>query len=224
MQRAASWRGTGSRSARRSSRSCSWGVLVRASTILFLAGCGDRTGIIEFATSDAASRDVTDDALATDAASLDVVSERCGPALCGENTEGTWRLETPDHETVGFLVNYPEHPFCGAQGGDQFILFAGQCIREGTWTIRENTEVSFRASAPSLGGNLGGCGVEPNDESLELDLMRVGCEPATYDVTIHDSALGSPFDLTATATRCRCEIGWNPCRVPFPFRLDPCSP
>lgn len=98
----------------------------------------------------------------------------------------------------------------------------GECDRNGDCTITEDTRASFDFSSDNLGGSFTGVCGDPSSESMQVDLARSGCDAVTYQLVVHDSAPSSVFDLALVATRCRCDIGWDPCVDPLP--ADPCAP
>jgi|SRR5580704_13445393 hypothetical protein len=145
---------------------------------------------------------------------------------CGDDTRGTWQLETAGHALVGYLYMFDGIGACNSTS-DNFLLellpASGECDRNGAYAIQVDTATSFQFSTDNLGGSDDpGCGDDPNTESMQLDLSRSPCADTTYELVVHDSAPGSPYDVTAVATRCRCDVGWVPCVGPLPS--DPCGP
>ncbi len=182
---------------------------VGLATCALLAACGSRSG------------------LNVDQPMADAAGESCSTApLCSDNTRGTWRLETASHQPAGYLFTFDGSAACN-ESSDAFLLVlapsAGECNRAGEYSIQENTSSVFRISASNLGGSFSAaCGGDPAAETLHLELSRAACESVRYELAVEDSKPGSPYDMTAVATRCRCDIGWEPCTQPLP--VDPCAP
>jgi hypothetical protein len=201
------------------------GAAIVGATVL-LAACGDRTGLVEAIASDAGSSDVAMDVFTADVGlEPDVVAERCPPPSCPDNTRGTFRLETEAHELAGWLFLFDGRVTCNYTTEALLLSLPpddGGCNLAGPFVIREDTENALRTSSNNLGGiDFPKCGGDPSGQILDLDLTRVGCSEATYDLTVHDSRRDSPFDMTVVATRCRCAMGWDPCATQMPS--DPCS-
>jgi len=194
------------------------GLVAPTAGLALGVACGDRTALLVLG---AAPPDGSDSPFA------DAGAEACStPPSCGNNTRGTWRLETADHEPAGYLFTFDGRPHCG-ETADAFELDLapadGGCSLNGEYVPEEDTESVLRFTADNLGGNFeAACGDNPNAEGITLSLTRLVCDPATYELTVHDSAPGSPFDFTAVATRCLCDINWVACVQPL--ASDPCMP
>lgn len=146
--------------------------------------------------------------------------------LCADNTRGTWRLEDQDHRPAGYFFTFNGRPTCNTASTSFLLIVPGSernCSRNGGYALQENTATVFRGSADNLGGTYGGaCGGEPTRETVRFELRRSSCDRARYDLVVHDSAPNSPYERSLTATRCRCDIGWEPCAQALP--VDPCAP
>ena len=144
--------------------------------------------------------------------------------MCSDNIRGTWRLAT-GNEPAGYFFTFDGSTSCNGSP-DAFLLdlttAGGECDRNGDCTITEDTRASFDFSSDNLGGSFTGVCGDPSSESMQVDLARSGCDAVTYQLVVHDSAPSSVFDLALVATRCRCDIGWDPCVDPLP--ADPCAP
>ncbi|MEZ4220865.1 MAG: hypothetical protein R3B13_08045 [Polyangiaceae bacterium] len=149
----------------------------------------------------------------------------CAGPVCADNTRGTWRLETAQGQ-AGYLFTFDGSAACnGAPTAFLLVLTANgqKCSRNGDYVIQANTASSLRFFADSMGGSFSeACGGHPGGESIQIELERATCDAARYDLRVRDSRPDSPYTLSAVATRCRCDIGWEPCVQPLPD--DPCTP
>jgi hypothetical protein len=146
--------------------------------------------------------------------------------ICSDNTRGTWRLTTSSGGAVGYLFAFDGTGACNSTS-DNFLLSlmatTGECDRNGAYNVLENTAAALHFSADNLGGSFSPqCGGDPGTESMQLLLDRTSCDGVTYELAVHDSAPASPYDVTLVATRCRCDVGWEPCVQPLP--AEPCAP
>lgn len=146
------------------------------------------------------------------------------PPSCSDNTRGTWRLETMSGERAGYLFTFDGSTSCNGTP-DAYLLdltvAGGECDRNGDYVIAENTPEVFHVSSDNLGGSFGGACGDPASETEQIDLMRSACDAVSYRLVVSESTPGSPFDVTLAATRCRCDIGWDPCVDALP--TDPCA-
>lgn len=151
-----------------------------------------------------------------------------GTPSCADNTRGTYRLVLADDTPVGHLFFFDGSNACGGSATQyQLVLELSDengrpCSRNSEIEVLTSTSDAFLAVATSHGGSFTPiCGGDPWDEEVELELHRLPCEDSRYALSVRNSEAGSPFTLTATAVRCRCEIGWEPCVEPLPD--DPCA-
>lgn len=151
----------------------------------------------------------------------------CAPPQCSDNTRGTWRLESAQHEPLGYFYTFDGRGTCNGSSTN-FLLMLGpsdaSCSRNGDYTISEDTSSGLVGTADGMGGSFSeACGgADPFPETLSFALLRMGCDPSVYRLTIHDSDPGSVYETTAVATRCRCDLAWEPCAEATPD--DPCAP
>ena len=196
----------------------------RRASVLFgcavaVAGCGART---QLAVNDEAAA-----AAPAQAGAADAAADGCAVApLCGGDfTRGTWRLESAQHEPLGYLFMFDGRGACN--GRDLSYLLdvtrgGASCTRNADYEIDQSSASYFFFSANTLGGSFDRrCG-QPDMETMRLELRRSVCDESTYELVVHDSVSGSIYELTAVATRCRCDIGWTACADPVPD--DPCAP
>jgi hypothetical protein len=189
-------------------------VLPFVLSVIAGAACGARSGLLD-------PRVRSDGRAAADSA-----RDGCATTpLCGDNLRGTWRLETASQQPAGYLFMFDGRGSCNG-GVNEFLLkLANGCSRDGDATIEANTPSTLRFSCDNLGGRTGAeCGGDPGKELIRVELARVSspCGANTYDLLATVSKPGSPFSLKATAVRCRCAIGWEPCAAAMP--ADPCAP
>lgn len=189
---------------------CAW-----TAARLFIGGalllaCGSRSGLnVSEASSDAGT---------------DSAPDGCAGPICADNTRGTWRLETEQGQ-AGYLFTFDGSAACnGSPTAFLLVLTSNgqKCSRNGDYVIQANTDSNFRFVADNLGGSFSeSCGGDPGSETVQVVLERASCDGARYDLRVRDSRPNSPYTLTARATRCRCDIGWEPCVGPLP--ADPCA-
>jgi hypothetical protein len=197
------------------------GAVVGIVLAALFAGCGARSGLPEAGSSAVVSADGG----SADGGS-DTATGSCSP-LCADNTRGTWRIEDASHDVIGYFFTFDGTVTCNGST-DSYLLVLGaagdqQCSRNGDYEIQTNDDTAFFISADNLGGNASTtCGGDPNGELMTVQLTRAPCDPQTYELIAQDSATDSPYTFSAVATRCRCDIGWEPCAAPQPD--DPCAP
>ena len=86
----------------------------------------------------------------------------------------------------------------------------------GDYVIQTQTSSTLRGSCDNLGGSTAMTRGIPSVLSVQFTLARSGCDPGSYDLVVQDSRPQSPFNFSAVATRCRCDIGWAPCEQALP--------
>ncbi len=187
--------------------------LARVGLLLTCLGCGARSSL-----------DVTDTTEGGDGG-----GDTCEDvAMCADLTRGTLTLEAADGAALGTLFLFDATGSCN--GSPQYMLLqlaleedGRPCSRFGDYEVVEMGEGVLAGVATNLGGSVGpGCGGTPFDETVTFELRALPCEPDRFSVSVQDSeGLGSPYSLAATATRCRCDIGWEPCEASTP--PDPCA-
>ena len=134
-------------------------------------------------------------------------------------------VATHDEGPLGYMFLYDGTGACNGTP-DAFSLFVGTtqsgCSRNGDYVIQTQTSSTLRGSCDNLGGSTAMTCGDPSVESVQFTLARSGCDPGSYDLVVQDSRPQSPFNFSAVATRCRCDIGWAPCEQALP--ADPCEP
>ncbi|NUP05323.1 MAG: hypothetical protein HOW73_04595 [Polyangiaceae bacterium] len=152
----------------------------------------------------------------------------CGPGpACSDITRGTFRLETSDGSPFGSLFFFDAVEGCNGSALHYMLTIpngdAKACFRNSDYEILENAESVFRIIADSHGGSTSvECGGDPWRETITLELRADPCDAERFALIVEDSKPDSPYTFEATATRCRCDIGWAPCAEPLPE--DPCAP
>ena len=155
----------------------------------------------------------------------DPVDQPCEGPACTEITRGSFRLFGEDGAALGYLFLFDA---TGACNGDpvHYLLVLGEgderCSRNSDLIVAGASPDALTASADNHGGSTSPrCGSDPWDEAMTLRLVREPCDASAFAVSIVNSEAGSPYTLEATGVRCRCDIGWEPCREPLPE--DPCA-
>jgi hypothetical protein len=151
----------------------------------------------------------------------------CPEATCSDLTRGTFQLLGPDGAPIGWLFMFDASNACNGAPTHYALRLdnagGSSCLRNSDLVVTENDGDSLSATADNHGGTFTPeCGGEPNGETATLRLVRDGCEPNAYLLSVENSKPGSPFTLDARAIQCRCELGWEPCAGPAPDDL--CAP